>query len=182
MKSIVEYINEGIFGDNIKSAIKINGVEIYEPEWKQCEEYFKKRRDKYFQKSGLDKDKVYLGDLQTEHTILYNEKDCIICLDTEETDHVELYILCPETIYMNHLTDECTQDKWKFSLTNIDDANDYSIAFIYYSDVNNWAWLEGCSTHRGLKKASEEVGITKGYLPVTISDKAQNIIKKYMKR
>ena len=173
MKSLVE----SIFGDNVKSAIKINGVTIYEPDWKKSETFFEKRRMIYFD----GKKYVRLGDMMTEHEVLYCEKDCVICKNTEETDYDEIYILCPETIYMNHETDKCCHDKWCFSLNNVTGTNDYSIAFVYYRDINTWSRLEGCHSPRGRREAMEHVGVDKGYLPTTISKKATDIIKKYMK-
>ena len=174
MKHLSEYITEGIFGDNIKSAIEINGVKIYEPDWKKCEEFFEKRRQQF-----VGKKYVELGDMQTEHEVIYCEKDCVICKNIEETDYDEIYILCPETIYMNHETDELCNDKWCFSLITVSDANDYSIAFVYYGDNKTWSWLEGCDTIKGRRISQEQMGINRGYIPLTISQKAENIIKKY---
>lgn len=177
MKHLSEYINEGVFGDNIKSAIKINGVEIYEPDWKLCEEYYKKRRKRYF----WNKTSVSLGDMLTDHEVIYSGDDCLICLNKEE-DYNEVYVLSPETIYMNHQISEiCDGRQYTFSITNVDDANDYNIAFVYYGDNDTWGWLEGCHSGFGRKTAMEEFGINRGYLPVTISNKAKDIIKKYMK-
>lgn len=178
MKHLVNYINESVFGDNVKSAIKINGVDIYEPEWKLCEEYYQKRRKKYFG----NKSTIILGDLETEHTVLYNGDDCVVCKNIEEQDYNEIYILCPETVYMNHQTSEiCDGSQYAFSIINMDDANDYDISFVYYSDTDNWGWLAGCHSNSRRKIAMDELGINKGYLPETISKKAKDIIKKYMK-
>ena len=174
MKTLVE----SIFGDNINSTIKINGVEIYEPDWKLCEQLFEKRRKKYFG----NKSTVTLGDMMTEHTVLYNEKDCVICKNTEETDYDEIYVLCPETIYMNHEAVEITYGRNNaFSLTNVDDANDYNIGFVYYGDNDTWGWLEGCHSAATRKTALEELGINRAYIPETISKKTKDIIKKYVK-
>lgn len=169
---------ESIFGDNINSAIKINGVEIYGPDWKLCEQLFEKRRKKYFG----NKSTVTLGDMMTEHTVLYNEKDCVICKNDEETDYDEIYVLCPETIYMNHEAMEISYGRNNaFSLINVDDANDYNIGFVYYGDTKKWGWFEGCHNAVGRKNAMDEMGINRGYLPMTISNKAKTIIQKYIK-
>lgn len=184
MKTLVESIfgdkgslTEGIFGDNVKSNIVVHGVEIYEPDWKKCEIFFEKRRMIYFD----GKKYVQLGDMMTEHKVLYCEKDCVICKNTEETDYDEVYVLSPETIYMNHEAVEITYGRNNaFSLTNVDDANDYNIGFVYYGDTKRWGWLEGCHSAATRKTALEELGINRAYLPETISSKAKSIIQKYM--
>ena len=173
----LKQLDEGIFGDNVKSDIKINGVTIYEPDWKLCEEYYKKRRKKYF----WNKTSVSLGDMLADHEVIYSGDDCVICLNKEETDYNEVYVLCPETIYMNHEAVEITYGRNNaFSLTNVDDANDYNIGFVYYGDTKRWGWLEGCHSAATRKTALEELGINRAYLPETISNKAKSIIKKYM--
>lgn len=177
MKRLSEYINEGIFGDNVKSAIKINGVEIYEPEWKLCEEYYQKRRKKYFHT-----DKVLLGDMEDEYEVVYNGDDCIIAVSTEEFDQESgcVYILSPETIYMCHEAAEiCDGRHYVFSLTNVNEANDFDICFGWDPQIG---WLSICPGRNSEQKL-KEVGFvnTRGYIPETISSKAQNIIKKYMK-
>jgi len=178
MKHLTEYIKEGIFGNNIKSAIKINGVEIYEPDWKLCEKFFEKRRMMYFD----GKKRVQLGDMMIEHDVLYCEKDCVICMNSEELDYDEIYVLCPETIYMNHEAVEITYGRNNaFSLNTVSDANDYNIGFVYYGDTERWGWLEGCHSAATRKTALEELGINRAYLPETISKKAKDIIKKYVK-
>jgi uncharacterized protein (DUF779 family) len=179
MKSLSEFINEGVFNDNIKSAIKINGVTIYEPDWKKCEEYYQKRRKKYFG----NKSNVTLGDLDDEYEVVYNEDDCIVAVEdiaVEDIDNYDIYILCPETIYMRHEAQEiCNGRQYTFSLTDIDDANDFDICF-------NWdpyiKWLsigDGRSSIKKLEDAGWDSGLE--YIPGTISKKAQDIIKKYMK-
>ena len=177
MKSLVE----SIFGDNIKSAIKINGVEIYEPDWKKCEEYYQKRRKKYFG----DRDKVYLGDLNSEYNIVYNEKDCIVAINSDPDSEwgQDIYILCPETIYMNHEAGEIGDGRlYVFSLDDVDDANDFDICFNWCPKAaGKWYWLCGCHSSGGRKKVKDAMGIIQGYMPETISDKANNVIKKYMK-
>jgi len=186
MKHLVNYINEGIFGDNINSAIKINGIEIYEPDWKLCEDYFKKRRKKYFgtKASGLNvagiqtKVVVELGDMSDEYNILYNEDDCIVA---SAVDGGDIYVLCPETIYMCHEALCVMGSSYEFSLNDIDDANDFDISFNWYPR-GGWAWIGGL--HSGnwehkMKKAGFESLV--GYIPDTISKKARDIIKKYTK-
>ena len=184
MKNIVEYINEGIFGDNVKSAIKINGVTIYEPEWKLCEEYYQKRRDKYFQRFG-DRNKVYLGDLENEYDIVYNEKDCIVAVNSDPDSEwgQDIYILSPETIYMNHETGEIGDGRqYVFSLNDIDDANDFDICFNWCPKIaGKWIWLCGCHGSGDRKRVKDAMGVIQGYMPETISKKATDIIKKYMK-
>ena len=188
MKTLVE----SIFGDNINSAIKINGVEIYEPDWKLCEEYFKKRRKKYFgtKATGLNttgiqtKVTVRLGDMQEEYDILYNEDDCIIARNVEYGSfNDDIYVLCPETIYMCHEASELHGRTYAFSLTNIDEANDFDISFNWYQDSRRgWSWIGGSYSGRWVEKM-EEAGFESlvGYIPGTISRKAQDIIKKYTK-
>ena len=172
MKSLLE----SIFSDNVKSAIKINGMNIYEPEWKQCQEFFEKRRKKYF-KNLLH---VKLGDMQDPYTVAYNEDDCIICIGEDEKD---LYILCPETIYMCHEASELHGRSYSFSLTNIDEANDFDISFNWYQDSRRgWMWIGGVYSGKWaeeMEKAGFESSV--GYIPVTISKNAQNIIKNYIK-
>ena len=176
MKNISEYISEGIFDDNVKSNVKINGVEIYAPDWKLCEEYFEKRRKKYFG----NKSSVFLGDMQDEYTVLYNEKDCIVCLGNEEED---VYVLCPETIYMCHEVDECVNGRdFTFSLTNIDEANDFDICFSWLKYLKNWTWIQGSySSAREEKVKDKGFDSLIGYIPETISSKAKSIIKKFIK-
>lgn len=180
MKNISEYINESVFDNNIKSAIKINGVTIYEPDWKKCEEYYQKRRKKYFG----DKSIINLGDLEYEYKIVYSGDDCLIAVDNEKDSEWgrDIYILSPETVYMNHETGEIGDGKqYVFSLNDIDDANDFDIGFNWYPDSSNWAWLCGCHSSGGRKAVADNLGITQGYMPETISTKAKNVIKKYMK-
>ena len=174
MKSLVE----SIFGDNVKSAIKINGVEIYEPDWKLCEEYFKKRRKKYFGTKAT----VELGDLYADYNIVYNEDDCVVAIGTDPDDF-DVYVLCPETIYMCHEASELHGRTYAFSLTNIDEANDFDISFNWYQDSRRgWSWIGGSYSGRWVEKM-EEAGFESlvGYIPGTISKKAQDIIKKYTK-
>ena len=174
MKHLINDINEGIFGDNIKSAIKINGIEIYEPEWKQCEEYFKKRRKEYFG----NMQKVSLGDLYTEYNIVYNEDDCVVAVTESDED---VYILSPETIYMCYEASCVMGSNYSFSLNNIDDANDFDISFNWYSPIG-WTWISGAYSNNRRHKM-KEAGFKSlvGYIPSTISKKAQDIIKKYTK-
>lgn len=180
MKSLVE----SIFGDNVKSAIKINGVAIYEPDWKLCEEYYQKRRDKYFQRFG-DRDKVYLGDLENEYDIVYNEKDCIVAVNSDPDSEwgQDIYILSPETIYMNHETGEIGDGRqYVFSLNDIDEANDFDICFNWVpKSAGKWIWLCGCHSSGDRKRVKDAMGVIQGYMPMTISKKATDIIKKYMK-
>ena len=178
MKHLINYINEGIFGDNIKSAIKINGVEIYEPDWVLCEEYFKKRRKKYFG----NMQKVSLGDMMDEYNIVYNEDDCVVAVGTDPDDF-DVYILCPETIYMCHEASEIHGRAYAFSLTDIDEANDFDISFNWYQDARRgWSWIGGSYSGRWVAEM-KEAGFKSlvGYIPGTISKKAQDIIKKYTK-
>jgi len=180
MKSLVE----SIFGDNIKSAIKINGVEIYEPYWKLCEQYYQRRREKYFQRFG-DRDKVNLGDLDTEYNIVYNESDCIVAVNNDPDSEwgQDIYILCPESIYMNHETGEIGEGRqYVFSLYDTDDANDFDICFNWVpKSVGKWSWLCGCHSSGDRKKVKDAMGVIQGYMPETISAKAKNVIKKWMK-
>lgn len=182
MKTIVEYINESIFDDNVNSAIKINGIKIYDPDWKLCEEYFKKRRKKYFG----NKSTVSLGDMMYEYTVLYNEDDCVVAIKNDPDDF-DVYVLCPETIYMCHEASELHGRPYSFSLTNIDEANDFDISFNWYHDWyndarRNWSWIGGSYSSRWAEKM-KEAGFESlvGYIPGTISKKAQDIIKKYAK-
>lgn len=178
MKHLVNYINESIFGNNIKSAIKINGVEIYEPDWKLCEEYFKKRRKKYFGTKAT----VELGDMQEEYNILYNEDDCIVARNVADgVFSDDIYVLCPETIYMCHEASCVMYNNCAFSLNDIDDANDFDISFDWHFHVG-WAWIGGLYSgnwERKMKEAGFESLV--GYIPDTISKKAKDIIKKYTK-
>jgi len=184
MKHLVNYINESIFGDNVKSAIKINGVEIYEPDWKLCEEYFKKRRDKYFQRFG-NRDKVNLGDLEYKYDIVYNESDCIIAVNNDPDSEFgqDIYILSPETIYMNHEAGEIGDGRqYVFSLKDIDDANDFDICFNWCpKSARKWSWLCGCHSEARRKEVNDALGVIRGYVPETISKKAKDIINKYIK-
>lgn len=178
MKHLVNYINESIFGDNVKSAIKINGVTIYEPDWKLCEEYYQKRRKKYFG----NKSTVSLGDMMYEYTVVYNEDDCVVAVGNDPDDF-DVYVLCPETIYMCHEAAEIHGHAYSFSLTNIDEANDFDISFSWYQDSRRgWSWIGGSYSGRWVEKM-EEAGFESlvGYIPGTISKKAQDIIKKYTK-
>jgi len=178
MKNISEYIKESVFDNNINSAIKINGIEIYEPNWKLCEEYFKKRRKKYFGNMS----KVSLGDLLYEYNVVYNEDDCVVAVGTDPDDF-DVYVLCPETIYMCHEASELHGRPYEFSLTDIDEANDFDISFNWYQDSRRgWMWIGGTYSGRWVEKM-KEAGFESlvGYIPNTISKKAQDIIKKYIK-
>ena len=178
MKHLTEYINEGIFGDNINSVIKLNGIEIDDIKWKKCEEYYQKRRKKYFGNMR----KVSLGDMYAEYNIVYNEDDCVIAIGTDPEDF-DVYVLCPETIYMCHEATELHGQPYSFSLTSIDEANDFDISFNWYQDARRgWGWIGGSYSGiwiEKMKKAGFESLV--GYIPSTISKKAQDIIKKYTK-
>ena len=180
MKNISKYINESVFDNNIKSAIMINGVTIYEPDWKKCEEYYQKRRKKYFGNKSI----INLGDLEYEYEIVYNEDDCLIAINIEKDNawDKDIYVLSPETIYMNHEAGEIGDGRqYVFSLDNIDDANDFDICFNCFVDhKSKWAWLSGCYSNSGRKAVEDELGVTRGYIPETISKKAKDVIKKYM--
>lgn len=179
MKHLVNYINESIFDDNIKSSISINGITIYEPEWELCKKYYQKRRQKYFGNMKT----VPLGDFMYKYNVVYNEDDCIVAVGTDPTDF-DVYVLCPETIYMCHEASKIHGRPWTFSLTNIDEANDFDISFNWYQDSRRgWTWIGG--TYSGIwVKKMEEAGFESlvGYIPGTISDKAQEVIKKYTKK
>lgn len=181
MKHLVNYINESIFGDNVKSAIKINGVTIYEPYWRLCEQYYQRRRKKYFG----DKSIVSLGDLENEYTVVYNEDDCLIAVNNEQDSEwgQDIYILCPETIYMNHEAGEIGDGRqYVFSLYDTDDANDFDIAFNWCpNSAGKWSWLCGCHSSGDRKKVKDAMGVIQGYVPETISKKAKDIINKYIK-
>lgn len=178
MKHLINYINEGIFDDNIKSNIKINGIEIYDPDWKLCEEYFKKRRKKYFG----NMQKVSLGDMMDEYNVVYNEDDCVVAVGTDPDDF-DVYILCPETIYMCHEASELHGRAYTFSLTDIDEANDFDISFNWYQKRHRWSRICGSSYSKTWDEKMKEAGFESlvGYIPSTISSKAQDIIKKYTK-
>lgn len=176
MKHLVNYVNESIFGNNIKSTIKLNGIEIDNAKWKLCLEYFKKRRKNYFG----NMQKVSLGDMMYEYTVVYNEDDCVVAVGNDPDDF-DVYVLCPETIYMGHEASELHGRAYSFSLTNIDEANDFDISFNWYQDSRRgWMWIGGSYSGRWVEKM-EEAGFESlvGYIPSTISKKAQDIIKKY---
>ena len=172
---------ESIFGDNVKSDIKINGVTIYEPDWKKCEEYYQKRRKKHF----WNKSTVALGDLDNEYTVVYSGDDCLVAVNNDPDSEwgQDIYILSPETIYMNHETGEIGDGhQYVFSLTNIDDANDFDICFNWCpNSAGKWSWLCGCHSSASRKEVEDAMGVARGYMPQTISKKATDIIKKWMK-
>ena len=179
MKHLVNYINESIFDNNINSTIKINGIEIYMPDWKLCQQYFEKRRKKYFG----NKSTVSLGDMMYEYNIVYNADDCVVAIGTDPDDF-DVYVLCPETIYMCHEASELHGRTWAFSLIDIDEANDFDISFNWYQDARRgWSWIGGSYSGRWVEKM-EEAGFESmvGYIPSTISKKAQDIIRKYTKK
>ncbi len=179
MKHLSEYINEGIFDDNIKSSVSINGITIDETKWELCKKYYQKRRLKYF---GIMKT-VSLGDMMYKYTVAYNEDDCVVAVGTDPDDF-DVYVLCPETIYMCHEASELHGHPYSFSLTNIDEANDFDISFNWYQDARRgWMWIGGTYSGRWVEKM-KEVGFESlvGYIPETISKKAKEIIKKYTKK
>ena len=180
MKHLTGYIREGIFGDNIKSTIKLNGIEIDNAKWKLCLEYFEKRRKKYFGNMST----VSLGDMYAEYNIVYNEDDCVVAIGTDPDDF-DVYVLCPETIYMCHEASKLHVHAaaYSFSLTNIDEANDFDISFNWYQRVvRGWSWIGGSYSGKWVERV-KEAGFESlvGYIPSTISKKAQDIIKKYTK-
>ena len=179
MKYLVNYINESIFDDNINSAIKINGITIDEPKWELCKKYYQKRRQKYFGNMS----KVSLGDMMYEYNVVYNEDDCVVAVGTDPDDF-DVYVLCPETVYMCHEAAEIHGWPYTFSLTNIDEANDFDISFNWYRAARRgWMWIGG--TYSGIwVEKMEKAGFESliGYIPSTISKKAQDIIKKYTKK
>jgi len=179
MKHLKEYINEGIFDDNIKSSVSINGITIDEAKWELCKKYYQKRRQKYFSNMKT----AFLGDLMYKYTVAYNEDDCVVAVGTDPDDF-DVYVLCPETIYMCHEASELHGHPYSFSLTNIDEANDFDISFNWYQDARRgWMWIGGTYSGRWVEKM-KEAGFESlvGYIPGTISKKAQEVIKKYTKK
>ena len=118
--------------------------------------------------------------MRDEYTIVYNEDDCIVAI--QDDDNYNVYILSPETIYMNHEICETTSTQARnFSIVNIDEAGDYNIAF-NWNEYIKWVPLLGAYGHHK-EKIAKEAGFknTTGYIPETISKKAKDIINKYIR-
>ena len=171
-------LSESLFdNDLLQKDLVLNGVSIDNTKWKLCSEYFKKRRKKYFGTMS----KVTLGDMMWDFDVLYNGDDCIVAV-TSDPNNRYVYVLCPETIYMCHEAAEIHGKPYLFSLTNIDEANDFDISF-YWSDIlcPGWGWIGGVYSGNW-EKRMEEAGFESlvGYIPKTISKKAADVIKKYV--
>ena len=165
MKNIAEYINEGIFGDNVKSAMVYHGETVDPKIWKECKKSFE-----WFRKDILKDQNTLLVDVgliekkpkKLKFNIIYNEDDCVIM---EGFDG--LAFICPETIWFNYV---------KGSLKNIQTSGD--------TMINNPRITFYCMTF-AKKQNGDYYGIEyclphePGYLPSTISDKAKKIIEKY---
>lgn len=158
MKSLYESLFDK---DLIKKSVSIHGVDIYMPDWESATKYYQKRREKYFG----NKKQVVLGDLEAEFEVIYNEDDCVIAVNYEN----DVYILSPETIYMNHtIAEQVNGRNYVWSLNNINEANDFDICFGWNGDIHRWATIGDSRDHYG-------------YIPETISSKAKSIIKKYIR-
>ena len=160
MKSLYESLFDK---DILEKPISINGVDIYMPDWKLAEKYYQKRREKCFgRKINI---LVLLGDLDAEFEVVYNENDCVIAVDYEN----DVYVLSPETIYMNHtIAEQVNGRNYVWSLNNINEANDFDICFGWNGDIHRWMTIGDSRDHYG-------------YIPETISDKAKSVIKKYIR-
>lgn len=173
-------LRESLFDDDLATKdVVLNGIPIDNTKWKLCLDYFKKRRKKYFGTMS----KVTLGDMMWNGDVVYNEDDCIVAVISDPNNYY-VYVLCPETIYMCHEAAKVHGKPYLFSLTNIDDANDFDISF-YWSAVPRigWAWIGGAYSGNWGKRM-EEAGFESlvGYIPETISKKATDVIKKYTKQ
>ena len=170
MKSLKESLFDR---DLVKRNPTINGLTIYKPDWNKCEDYYQKRRKTQFANNST----VVLGDMLFKYNVVYNEDDCIVAIGRDGQD---VYILCPETIYMNHKAAEIFFGDAAFTLTDYD-ANDFDVCFNWL-DGRGWTDLGGGYRYphkQKLKDAGFEE--TTGYIPITISNKAKDIIKKHIK-
>lgn len=182
MKHLVKYINEGIFNDNIKSAIKVHGLNIDEFIWGKCDDYFS------VIKKTLKGKKVYDNSWNnTSYDIVYYGNDCIVLTDTDVSYDSWMYIICTEAIYMNYLTalntggniDISKLDKYGIGF----DEGFLNLAFAARISKFNkeWYYLEGCDKYQFIKDILDMGLPVSAYIPETISDKAKKVINSYMK-
>jgi len=185
MKRLSNYINESIFDDHVHSNLKIHGLEVNEDDYAKCQKYF----DEIYKK--LKGKKTYTSPSGFESVISYFGKDCIVFTDTSVSYDSWMYIVCPEAIYMQYVAaKECeltisidALEKFKVFTYGLD--GDYlNLAFVARISKYNKEWypLEGPSMNRGysLRELQEKNIPIRAYIPETISQKAKNVIKKYM--
>lgn len=157
-------LSESLFdiGKNIKSGPTVHGITIYTPDWKLAEEFFKKRMDKYFKRAKVGSI-IHLGDMSDEYEVEYIGDDCLVAFCD---DMNQLYVFCPETVYMTYTFTDSSP--YSFSLHDVYSANDFECNFLYDTWEEDWYSLVP-----GKKN-------TKGWFPETISKKAADVIKKYV--
>lgn len=183
---------ESLFDNDLTSKKPaINGVSVDDYAWKKCEKYFKSILKKY--KKITSEDKSY--DVNDYH-ILYAYNDCIIWFyDANGLSDRWLYVLAPETIYINYTSIKHNAETfpWKvdIDINNLDEFDygnwgDLKFNFVakinYFRGENPWHTLKGISSIPVPK--TEGIGsnlLCRGYLPFTISKKAKDIINKYVK-
>lgn len=189
MKHLTQYINEGIFDDNVKKPPIIHDVEIDTAVWHSCVEYFEKTRKKYFTGNRSTVDPFN----KEEYEILYSQKDCAICSCLDGPDKW-IMVLSPETIYMNYMSLVLTgDDKFfkKSSNNRIDDPGNLGklgespLIFAFPLRIRDsipsfkqWNELVVPSLRPYYIPELLKMNFpTKGYMPETISKKAQKIIE-----
>lgn len=177
----------------------INGVPVDNQIWTKCEKYFKSVLKKY-KKVTSEKD-VYVVEFRgIPFKILYAYNDCIIWLFDDTPSDGWMYVLSPETIYINYMSIEHNAKNNQnithiapIDINHLDEYNsggvdsDRTLSFIAkvnkFRGENPWSTLEGIA-YSIPSPREEGIGsnlLCRGYLPITISQKAKNIIQKYVK-
>ena len=158
-------LKESLFDDDlVTKPMSIHGVPIYIPDWELAREFFKKRMDKYFKKAKVG-GIVHLGDMSDEYEVIYIGDDCLVAYCD---DMNQLYVLSPETVYITYTL--TNSSPYQFSLHDVYSANDFECNFLY----DAWHEKDWYSIVPGKKN-------TKAWIPETISKKATDAIKKYVK-
>ena len=191
MKTLVESIFDQ---DLATKKPSIKGVEIDNDIWKKCEKYYKSIL-KDFKKITSEKDWYFVNPPYTDLKNIYVNDDCIISIYENLNYDKWICILSPETIYMNCIS----IIKATFNPLDLNHLENYIdrygnkekvqtkplSKFGFTCKINNssniWGILEWINYTTRKREGIGSENIYCGYIPETISSKAKNIIKKYVK-
>jgi len=161
MKTLIE----SIFDDNLASRKPVryaHDVPVDEKVWEKCEKMFE-----WFRKDIVgDRNELYYNECGSRgnHTIIYNEKDCIIMIDYQAE---RITFISPEVIYYNFVKGSLDE-----IITSGHIIPDRPRKQIYC--------MTFCKRFHGEYYALEyQHSNLFGYTPDSISKKAQKIINNY---
>jgi len=149
---------ETLFDQDLASALSIQGIVVDDKIWKECVKSF----------NWFRKDVLKQNDFIRKYVdkIIYNEDDCVIFIDPQTPG---LTVICPETIWYNFVNDSLSDILTSGDFVKQEERhrrfNLYSCSFGKRPIGKSWYSLEYTN------------GIPRGYMPITISDRAKKIIE-----